>query len=374
MCVLVSLWLTIGCSAWALPRFSLLKGEGCALCHTNPSGAGQRNLYGSDVFGAKELPMKRSNAFEATFGEAIRFGGDVRTQLYEVHTETADRYGFFTMQADLYANWQVAEKLSVYVEQDALRGTAELFGMWAPKGHEGYAKLGSFLPNYGLKMDDHTAFVRGGNPAAALKDGLPWAPNYADAGVEVGLELAEIEWTFGAYNGTGIGNSVDARDNDKAFLARGETFLKLGDSRVAVGANVYSNKLPDATDRMNLFGAFVGFAAGSLSVTGEVDIAQNYLPAANADEGATSMAVFTEAVYTVTRGVYALGRFEQFDADMDAQTGNVVRASVGAEIFPVPYVEIKPLVRFNMDSRTAQGSQVEIGDTVEGLTQIHWWF
>ncbi|MEO2004299.1 MAG: hypothetical protein ABGY41_09380, partial [Candidatus Poribacteria bacterium] len=97
------------------------------------------------------------------------------------------------------------EHASVYIEQDILRGAAEVYGMMASEDHEKYIKAGSFLPNYGLRVDDHTAFIRGGSPRSSGDDGLLWDPNYTDSGVEAGAEIADFYLTAGIYNGSPFG-------------------------------------------------------------------------------------------------------------------------------------------------------------------------
>ena len=68
--------------ASALPRFSLQKGQGCVLCHVNPTGGGQRNVYGADIFGARELPAKSGRTVEGQAANGFRIGGDYRNLVY----------------------------------------------------------------------------------------------------------------------------------------------------------------------------------------------------------------------------------------------------------------------------------------------------
>jgi hypothetical protein len=374
---------TIAGTAGALPRFSVQKGEGCVLCHANPSGAGLRNLYGMDAFGARELSAKRGNAAAAEIGEAIRVGGDIRTQAYFYRDDegatTTTRHGFFAMQADLYAFWELTDGASVYLEQDVLRRTSETFGMFAPKSGRFYLKFGSFLPNYGLKIDDHTAFIRGGSVRLPLRDGMLWAPNYADTGVEVALRLAGGEATAGVFNGGPNPLGPDARDsNDKAFLLRAESHGKLGGLGAHGGASMYTDRSPSVDGRMVMVGAFGGVGTSEWTLTAAADVAGDYLPSAALDSGASSLFAFAEAVARAARGVYVLARLEHMDPDLDAASGRVWRASVGAEAFPFPHVELKPLLRLQTDSRVVRdagaGTETAAPDVLELLLQTHWWF
>ncbi len=83
--------------------------------------------------------------------------------------------------------------------------------------------------------------------------------------------------------------------------------------------------------------------------------------------GLRSLAVFVEATFRVAKGAHIVERFEFFDPDMDFESGRFWRASLGAELYPIPYLEPKPTFRY-----TAQpdGS----ADLGEALVQAHWWF
>ncbi|MAF11480.1 hypothetical protein CMK11_13605 [Candidatus Poribacteria bacterium] len=368
--------LAVALPAAALPRFSLQEGEGCHLCHANPSGAGLRNGYGVEKFGNDKLAADDRRDIDAQISDHLRVGGDIRTQAYayiddldgvEGATDTTDvSNGFFTMQADLYANWELTDHASVYIEQDILNRTAEVFGMMASEDHEKYIKAGSFLPNYGLRVDDHTAFIRGGNPRADRDDGLFWEANYADSGVEMGAEIADFYLTGGIYNGGAIATIPD-RDDEKAFLGRAERYVELGSLNALLGGNVYTNNNSAIEGRMLLAGGFVGVGGDVWTLMGELDIADKYLADDAGTGGLTSLAVFVEGTFRVAKGIHIIERFEFFDPDLDLESGRFWRASLGAELYPIPYLEIKPTFRYT-------GQPKGSADLGEVLLQTHWWF
>ncbi|GIX06958.1 MAG: hypothetical protein KatS3mg115_1361 [Candidatus Poribacteria bacterium] len=377
--------------AVALPRFSVMVGEGCTTCHLNPSGQGLRNRYGVEVFGTRELAQSRREALKTVIGERLRIGGDLRVQPYfylddragvasadpnAQTTGTETTIGLFTMQTDLYLAWDLQDQLTIYLETDLLNQTAEVFGMWDPKGEAGYLKVGRFLPNYGLRIDDHTAFIRGGNPRSrrqGLTDGLFWGPNYSDSGLETGFRLLGLQWTLGAFNGEAFSPLND--DRELALLGRVERFVRLSRStHLLLGGNVYSSQNPtqEALGRLLLAGGFLGIGGKSWTLTAEADWAQDYLPANGAAQtgsptrGAHSLAIFVEGAVRAAQGVYLLARLEHFDPDLDADGQRFWRGSLGAEWYPVPYLEIKPTLRY-----TDQGTdQVRL---LEALLQLHGW-
>jgi hypothetical protein len=368
--------------ASALPRFSLQKGQGCVLCHVNPSGGGQRNVYGADVFGARELPAKTGRTVDAQLSKTFRAGGDYRNQVYfynDTLVESSSRaYGFFTMQADLYVTAQIGDVVSLTYSHDVLRGSPEVFGMKTYRNGEVYVKAGSFLPNIGLRHDDHTAVTRGGSVRlASPPDGLIWKPKYADAGIEAEVRGAVPgRWTVGVFNGGGI-NSLgpdDRADNAKAILARGEFYGKLGGARGLLGANAYLNKSLDFDGDFIIAGGFAGLGTEAWTVMAEADYVTNYLPsAADPNNGATTLAFYSEATWRMTRGVYVVGRVEHFDPDLDITSGRVFRVTGGFEVMPSPGVEFKPSVRYQTDSRSSDTGEA-LPKNLEVLVQSHWWF
>jgi len=371
--------------AWGLPRFSLQKGTGCVLCHVNPSGAGQRNAYGADVFGARELPIKTGRTVEGQLSREFRVGGDYRWQGYfyndflnkEEEEISTTAYGFFTMQADLYVTAQIGDTLTLTYSQDVLRGAPEVFGVKTYRGGNIYVKAGSFLPDVGLRHDDHTAVTRGGSVRLPLPDGLIWKPKYTDAGIEAGMRgYLPGEWTVGVFNGGGITplGPDDRKDNAKAFLARAEFYGKLGGVRALLGGNGYLNKNPDFQKNSLIAGGFGGVGTDAWTLMAEADYVTNYLPsAADKTQGAKTLAFYSEASFKITRGVYVLCRVENFDPDLDTASGRVFRVTGGMEVMPLPGVEFKPSLRYQTDSRRDEKGNA-LPKNIEALIQSHWWF
>lgn len=365
----------------ALPRFSLQKGQGCVLCHVNPSGRGPRNVYGADVFGARELPTQIGKALEGQLNRDFRVGGDFRSLFYfyndESPSSSARTYGFFTMQADFYATAQVGETFHLTYIQDVLRGSPEVFGVKTYRDGNIFVKVGSFLPNVGLRHDDHTAVTRGGSVRTALPDGLLWKPKYADTGVEVGFHgVFPGDWTVGLFNGGGINRlgPDDRTDNAKAVLARGEFYGKLGATHGLLGGNLYRNKNPDFKAHLLIAGGFGGLGTDTWTLMVEGDYVKNLFPSvSNPTKGTTSFALYSEATFRLQRGIYVTGRVEHFDPDGNVKAGRVLRVTGGLEVIPLPGVEFKPFVRFQSDSRSDEKGNAA-PEVLEVLLQSHWWF
>ena len=91
--------------SFALPRFSVINGASCIVCHVNPTGSGLRNTHGNDVVALEELPLKRwlnkgNEDWDGYITDNIQIGGDFRIQSYNRQQD----HTIFPMQIDLYSN------------------------------------------------------------------------------------------------------------------------------------------------------------------------------------------------------------------------------------------------------------------------------
>ena len=397
----------LGCAAllfvWAglasaLPRFALMEAEGCHDCHANPAGAGLRTEYGTH-FGIEELSAVEARAIDSQLSEHIQIGGDLRTQLYAYFDAESDdgpqyapsaanhaveegssvAFGGFMMQTDLYAQFMLSDRLRVYIEQDMLRNTREAYGLYGDEEAETYVKAGVFMPNYGLRIDDHTAFMRGGNPRAAhgnpdphTTDGLFWYPNRSFKGVEVGSEILEAYVTLGAYN-AGLSPLLPDNNNAKALLARAEWYLELGAVNAAVGGNAYVNKNEALSSSSKnayttMFGAFGGVGNDRWTLMANIDLFDDYLESqTHPGYGSEGFAFWSEASVKLARGLYLIGKYERFDPDADGDIDEFARGAVEAEWYPIPYLEIKSALRLTDQPYPADALR-------ELLIQTHLWF
>lgn len=340
-----------GCcgTADALPRFSARTGMSCRSCHVDPSGGGMRQAFGAK-YGREELPVPAwsdgvtTEDFTSFITNALGVGADLRT-LYMVrsvpdssgtasHTENA----FWQMQGDLYLNFRISKKVGLYLKKGLYSGF-EAFGTLQVLPASGHIKVGKFVPNYGMRMDDHTAFVRtytGFSPAA----GRPEL-----TGVEAGVAPGAFRVVAGVFNAADAFGGGDSR---KAFLGRAEGLFPIGeDGALGVGANVFRRELETGA-KQTLAGGFGSFSIGNLTVLGEVDMIRT----AGASKTVTGLVAFGEADYLVTPGVDLKFMYDFYDADKDLKSGAVSRYSAGFEFFPVSGVEVRPLYRIVIEDPT----------------------
>jgi len=365
----------------SLPRFALITGARCASCHVNPTGGQLRTRYGF-TYGIGTLPLPahttddeegagngESTPFDPRLTDHITLGADLRTQF--LYAPDADVSGFHMMTASVYGNLELTKAISAYMKYDLVNNTygstggPEIYVVARVLPGRWYLKAGNFLPDYGTRVDDHTGFTRGGDvgflPGAATSTGLIFTPNYKDVGMEIGGSAGIFEASAGVYNGTGNGRKIDL-NGEKAVVARIELATSVGEVNVRIGTSGYLFDLY----RMGAIHAGVG--TGGLAVYGEIDFTRNRLDPTGTTitTSSNAMAAFVGADLLLSKGVWFTTKGEIFDPSRGTANDDVKRVTLGLELFPLPFVEIRPLFRFNIETPS-------VGNNT-GLVQLHVWF
>lgn len=159
--------------AEAYPEFQFATGATrCSECHLSPVGGGLLNDYGRGeagdtiagagdggfLHGAVELPSW------------LAIGGDVRLAGL-ARAGRGTEGAVFPMQADLSAHlgWKGLSIDGTFGALDAIRrprplvdrlGSREHYVMYEPESKDWYVRAGRFFPAFGLRLVDHTAYVR----------------------------------------------------------------------------------------------------------------------------------------------------------------------------------------------------------------------
>ncbi len=203
----------------ALPRFSL-RGGGfdCSGCHINPTGGDMRTSRGWR-FGKDVLPMNTTDKdFEMSnkIGENIQFGLDLRGQALLMMTTHNKRIDFQKMTGSLYTNIDLSEKINVFTRYDFIQQIWEAYGVARILPNDGYIKAGSFQPNYGIRLDDHTAYTRAGDLgllfSSNVKRGLIYDPRYIEGGAELGVYISDFAFLTASV-GEGRSHPILKRSN-----------------------------------------------------------------------------------------------------------------------------------------------------------------
>jgi hypothetical protein len=359
----------------ALPRFSLRGGSGdCSGCHVNPTGGNMRTKGGWS-FGKNKLALispgedfKMSNEI----GDNIQFGLDFRGQALLLMTESKTFYDFQRMTGSIYTNVDLSEKINVFARYDFIQDIWEAYGVARILPNDSYIKGGTFQSNYGIRIDDHTAYTRGGDIGllGTSGDGLIYDPRYTETGAELGLYFGEELVLLTASVGnprwypfeqnsdlTWTANlKIMPEISDNMALFFGGSFASFRGSQ-QLGQFKFSNDYP----AVKMFGGYVGFGIGDFTIMGEYDIANDYIY-----NDTASTAIMVEAAYRIIKGLEAVVRLDRFDPSSDIEKDELTRVVIGFEIFPYSFIEIRPQYRIQMEDPSF--------DNDAALIQFHIWY
>lgn len=362
---ITSFYLILFTSLQALPRFAVEEGVSCNLCHVDPNGGSLRNDYGISVASpelSKSQGSERTEGYTGIINEYLRAGGDIRFLNYNTNENRQLQSAFFPMQADIAGYWQIDEDMGVFAKQDLLRGQNEIWLMWTELPLNGYIKAGKDVPAYGLNVDDHTSFIRGGNirKKSLQYEGLVFSPYLTSPGlVEVGINIGNFNFSQSIANAfinkSGSGGFGEFL-SDKAFTTRLEWWPTLGSINGFVGGSM----LQQGLIRFN--GLFGGISMGNITWTGEVDISEEY-----ASTG-TVLASYSEIDYNFTKGFNFLLKYDFFDENIDASGSSINRITFGTEFYPISFMEVRCQVRIT----DITGETMDLNP--EYLLIVHTWF
>ncbi|HKB87620.1 MAG TPA: hypothetical protein VKD08_15695 [Ignavibacteriaceae bacterium] len=357
--------------SYSLPRYALRMGGTCADCHVNPTGGLMRNS-GGWMFGKNVLPMERpSKEFPMSdkLNENIQFGMDIRGNGLLYMTDSTKRIDFQKMTGSVYTNVDLSEKISAFARYDFIWQIWEAYAIAHILPNDGYLKGGSFTPNYGIRLDDHTAYTRGGDlgliTPGASKRGLIFDPRYVESGVEVGQYISDF-----ALITASVGNSHSPNIfvTDPSYTANLLLYPTVSDvAALMFGGSVAIFKqqtFAGSTVRfpeVQMYGGYAGIGIGDFTLMGEYDIANNYVK-----QDSASTALMIEAAYSLVKGLDAVVRYDRFDPLTSRENDDISRLIVGFEFHPYSFVEIRPQYRFQMEHPSI------MNDTF--LVQFHLWY
>ncbi|MBP1682752.1 MAG: hypothetical protein H6Q27_315, partial [Ignavibacteriaceae bacterium] len=245
-------------STFSLPRFAVRLGDKCIDCHYNPSGGIIRNEDGWN-FGKNIMSAitPRDSDFTTTpkIGNNITLGLDYRTQF--LYSEEKSRTDFQQMTGSVYTNVGLAKNINLIGRYDFIQEIWEAYGVAHILPNNGYIKAGSFVPNYGIRIDDHTAYTRGGDLfllSTGSIQGLIYSPWYTEAGVEAGLYISD--WAlFTASAGSNLYNN-STLSKDPTYTTRLELNPMIGKVGLILGGSyaclLYTSDAADDGESVDL--------------------------------------------------------------------------------------------------------------------------
>ena len=186
----------------ALPRFALEQGSSCMNCHVNPTGGGMRNDYGSNIYNLEELTVRKwiskgDEDWDGYVTDNIHIGGEFRLMSFEGNKES----GTFPMQAEIYGNIDINKDVDFYFELPLKGENYDFFLLFDELPNYSWIKIGQSSPNYGLMVDDHTAFIKSGNRTSLSSDNNDLDKGFRDIFNPTSKKPLLFEWGINLPNG-----------------------------------------------------------------------------------------------------------------------------------------------------------------------------
>ncbi len=400
-------------TSYALPRFALWRGEAnCLGCHANPTGGGIRTA-GGEAFASNVLSMwKRGDKFSGQISDGIRLGLDMRNQYlsfstklpqYTAVTDSQNRVtivrgndttkkvsGSHAMSLAFEIDASLTSTLHAVARFDPLANKNEEFGLLHFVHSSGeiiqsddivndaYIKIGSFLPSFGVRFDDHTMYVKGGNRGLSGfgAAGLFWTEGYSDVGVELGATFFDrLSIQVGTYNGSeetpGVPFPFGGQDRAVAInVSLSNEFIEDAFSAM-IGYSRYMRPREENNNTVDvgLNGIYIGVRGGPITLLAEYDKGENIFQPGSGSYVASVTAIALEGSVNITKGLAGILRYETYkDESAAGVTGTEVknRITIGAQWFPLRFLEVRPEFRMATVNAPAATSGIQ---RIDELTQ-----
>ena len=345
---------------FALPRFAVRLGNKCIDCHYNPTGGIIRNedgfFYGQNML-SMISPRAKEFSMSPNLNDNISIGMDLRGQF--LYSQEKNRTDFQSMAGSIYGRIGLSKKINIITRYDFRQQIWEAYGVLQILPNNGYIKGGSFQPNYGIRLDDHTAYTRGGDFFLLFQNGarkgLIYDPFYVEAGGELGLYISDFIF-FTSSIGTNLNNPTLTKD--PTYTARLEFNPTFGELGLMFGGSYAAAKVPQTTQ---FYGGFAGIGYDRFSILAEFDRAEDLLA-----DNTNSHMLMAQATYIITLGLEAYARYDWLDLNADAETGTIAHLILGFEFIPYSFIEIRPQYRFIIEDPTIDNDSV--------VLQFHFWY
>jgi len=358
----------------ALPQFSILSGNRCSSCHVNQQGGGGRNDLGwysyrdvsdiepedgimSDFWGLQDT-------IRDYIGSKSNIGFDMRFQYIRSRNPNADA-SFFPMQFSVYGHHQftpwLGSEIAYNIGPIRYKGQSAWSGslLIQPNTEMPLLRVGMIQPTIGMKNDDHTMLNRQ-IAADWLSDEFltPYsqmtliAPNFATPGLEIGYE--SLHWLSihaGVFSNSSLNENAVTFDQEAklAYSARLVFWPRFFDN--VLNSYIGASLLRNGNVSIQQFMLGLGLT-DQLSLTMEATNADTYhdrsiSPVGVVGKPANSRSVSGEILYQAKSWLFPYVRTEygELKLDVTEETTIIRQFILGAQIFVLPNMEIRPEYR-----------------------------
>ncbi|HEY2807643.1 MAG TPA: hypothetical protein VGI91_02525 [Steroidobacteraceae bacterium] len=322
-------------AAQAEPYLAVANGLKCSQCHVNPTGGGERTVFG-EAFAQGVLPGRHLDTGADTWtGQINRFiaiGGDLRfdgtltqTAQQPSTTEFETRQVRFYLSANLIPN-----RLVLYADEKVAPDGAvnrEAWGMFWSADHSWYVKAGQMYLPFGLRLQDQTAFV-------LRATGIDMTSS--DTGVEFGWLKGHWDAQLDVSNGTAEGPATGNGKQTSLQLSYVESRWRLG-----AAANINDSSSSGSRTAYALFG---GLKTGPIAWLAQAEVTDDQ---SQPDIQQRQLGGLLEANYSPARGHNIKVTGEYLNENRDVGDDHLKRLSLVYEYSPIQFVQIRGGARFS---------------------------
>lgn len=375
----------------ARPQYSVREGMYCTSCHVDPAGGGLRRANGfSYALGrhAWEVEPKFEGwKVDPEITKGVRLGSDLRyaglgfqeKAHYDDGQDPGDdnpqAYAPYAMQGSIYFAFSPVEQLTLYYNLDLASSVIkqrDFYGMAHGLGAlNGYVKAGMIRSPYGLRLEDHTAFVRGRSGGPPGEVGImDLDPRYTYPGIEIGATPGGgfVHLAYQDESGTYAPNFQGGKLSAKAYS--GKAGLLRGPVMLGVSARTNGRGDANKETRSTRYGAFAQYGCKCFAVTAEGDAGQDN--GSTGDPDLKVMAGYLAGEWYLNRAWTLRGEINYMDAHTDKldnrpASGKEVsrRYGLGAELNPLPFLRLSANYRYVANSTAVAAQQA-------GTTDENW--
>jgi hypothetical protein len=347
------------------PQFQFSLGtERCGACHLSPSGGGMLNDFGRDEAGSS---VSRGGDGRFLHGlwqppSWLALGGNVRLAVGDKQLAGRNERLAFPMQLDVQAHVAVGPVslgLTAGVRGGVRDPSPPLIERLASREHyvayeQGnvFVRTGRFFPVFGLRLADHTAYVRRFLGFGLLEE--PYAAELAYLGDDTEVRLTgftppPIAFLGAGYRAKGVSAMYERRvANDTAMIG--------GQARVAASAD-------EARYTVGAYGKWWMMPSG-LAWLAEFDVQRQTF---HIGSGRTQLAAYLGASRWLARGWLATAAVHAWDPDVTLRRDRRDAVEVALQYFPWAHVELHLLARL-----AEQGNAVDEPGFLS-LLQLHYY-
>ena len=321
-------------AAQAEPYLAVANGLKCSQCHVNPTGGGERTVFG-EAFAQGVLPANHldtgANPWTGQINRFIAIGGDLRYDGTWTQVSNEPSTSQFDLQRSrIYLSVSpIPNRVLLYVdEQFAPDGALnrEAWGMFWSADHSWYVKAGQMYLPFGLRLQDQSAFV-------LRATGIDMTSS--DAGVEFGWLKGHWDAQLNLSNGTADGPATGNGKQTGLQLSYVESGWRLG-----VAANINNSS---STGGRRAYALFGGLKTGPVAWLAQAEITDDESLALPQKQ----LGGLLEANYSPARGHNIKVTAEYLNENRDVSDDRLKRLSLVYEYAPIQFVQLRGGVRYN---------------------------